>query len=289
MAHANGPGIVRPRVYQSTQRRDAAKSRVRKWKRHRARWATQPKFHGGRYADLLAAGRARPYELGDLRFALLEVLSRDAVAMLEHVLACERGFGKHTGGVELAHATTAKILRCSARHAGDVMRELCGLGLLEQRPRFRLLTVDERTPRTQLDVLRGSPKHYECASTYVTTARAQELVTYSRRNQVGTNCQPGGSQRPLRGHRKGVPARGRAAQSFVAAVLESRRRSTARPEVARVIERLPDGRVALGSPLNADAVAKRLRTDGVARGRPATVEDAISAAWRAFEERDASR
>lgn len=286
-ALGNAPCNAVPARYNPAPRRDAAKARLRRWKRHRARWITQPTFDGDLFAERLACGRARPFELGAVYFALREVLSARALAFWAVVVACERGFGGHSGGVRISHRTTARILRCSERAAGDAVRELVALGLVEQRPWFRLRAAEERTAAAM-------QKHNEVRARYVTTARGTQVLAMARGNLVGKNRQPGRIQRSLREHSKGVRGRGRPEQRFVSEVLAAARlRPTSSTEVATVIERRPDGSVALGSPLTADAVEQRqqqrLRTEGGGAKQRDDFDDVLARAWRAFEATHASQ
>lgn len=293
MSKDNGTGTISPeigrrgiRTFRYSESQLRAITRLRKWKRNRVKWGAQPCFSGRRYLDLLRDGRARPYDLSAIRHELREALSSRAIELLEHVIACERGFGKHAGGVQLEHATTAQILGCSPRTAQDVVHELVAVGLLQQRPRFRLLSHDERVASRHPFLAGVCRKHQELAPRYVTTSVASTLVDWARRNQASKNRQPGGSQRLLRRHSKGVRCRGRA---FVASLLEPTIITRQRPEVARVIERLPDGRIALGSPLTAAAVAERLRREGAADRRGSVDDDPLARCWATFEARAGGR
>lgn len=302
MATANGTAGICPasssqRNYVPSPRRDAAKQRLRKWKRNRKRWATQPRFNGGRFVELVEGARARPYELGDLRHALLEVMGDREILAFEYLVAVTKGFGGCPGGLHISHAQTGKLLDCAPRTAQDAMHHLVKLGLVEQRPGFRLRSVEERatvepvaTVRVVIGALARGPKHYELASTWAVTPRGLELASWSRRSSlVGKKNQPGRVQRTLRVHSSGVPGRGRRVRAFVASVLDNEKAPIARPGVATVIERLPDGRVALGSELTADKVAKRLTREEPEPGTPEWAAAATAAAWRSFEAREAGR
>lgn len=228
-------------------------------------------------------GRARPYELGELRLVLREVLSAKALEAWEWILAAERGFGGHNGGLRVRHADMARMLGCCQRAAGDAVRELVELGLVEQRPWFRTLSDTERGAG---GVLEGKLRHRELRPRYVTAKKGHAVIAFVRSKQVGNKCQPGGIQRTLRVHEKGKPGRGRPARSFVQDVKRALAPSREPLSVARLIERLPDGRVLLGSALSADAVAQKLRTgrlDGDTREK--VDDDPIARAWRAFEAR----
>jgi hypothetical protein len=263
MSQDNVPGEILPAQdaprpkYVPSPRKDAIRSRLRKFKRHRQKWlaARADSFSGQTYADLLEAGRAHPYELtGGDRHELEAVVSPRAVQLLQHVRACELGFGGHKGGARMKHAHAARILRCSERAAGAAMRELQALGLVEARWHFVMLSTDQGI----IDAARAghahAHKHREREACYVTTARARELwcrrdARIARKNQVGKKFQPGRAHRTLRVRVKGEPGRGRPVRSFVADVKRARQAATAPPPVATVIERLSDGRVALGSPM----------------------------------------
>lgn len=279
MSQDNSPGGICPKAgservtYVPTSRRDAAKARVRKWKRNRARWlaARAESFAGETFADLLEAGRARRYELGHhVEHELRRVLSARAVLLLGVVMACERGFGGNRGGVRLAHATAARILHCSERSAGSAMRELASVGLVEARWHFVTLTTDEGMAAARQAGQTGACKHRERTPAYVTTSRARDFCArrearFSRGNQVGKNYQPGRTHRSLRERVNGAPGRGRPEQAFVADVLRARQVETEPPRVAKVIEKLPDGREAHGSPLRFGV--GRLANASVAVGR----------------------
>lgn len=288
MASANGTGEICPRTaetYVPTPRRDAAKQRVRRFRRNRAKWSQQPSFDGRLLAARAQGGRARPFDLGELGVILREIMSQKALAVWQWILAAEKGFGGHTGGLRVCHRDMATLLGCGQRSTGDAVRELVALGLVEQRPWFRLLTDAEHAQRGPLD---GARKHQELTPRYVTSKKGHELIArtreFTRRNQVGNKCQPGGSQRFLRKHVKGVQGRGRPARRFVEDVKRAMAPNREPLPVATVIERRLDGRVALGSELNAAAVAKRLRTEGGRPRRADTLDDAITGAWRSFEE-----
>jgi hypothetical protein len=237
-------------------------------------------------ADRAEAAWARPYDLGEYTVILGEALSPKALLAWQWVLAAERGFGGHEGGLRIRHADWARLLSCSQRAAADAVRELVAFGLVEVRHRFRSLTDAERTPRTREDVLGGVRKHQELRPTYVTTARGQEVIAGCRMNQVGRKRQPGGAKRTLRVLRKcGAPGRGRPARRFAQAVRTKLYGDRTPRETARVIERHPDGRVSLGSPLTAAAVAQRLGRERPDEPRARVDDDPIARAWRSFEER----
>lgn len=302
MVSAMGSGGIRPPSVSFSVpeggKRHKALTRLRSWERHKVRWRELRSecISGGRYADLLEGGQARPYELGVVRHVLLDVLTPRAVSALEHVLACERGFGR--GGVVTTHAQTARWLRCSERAAGDAMRELVEVGLVEQRAHFRRRTVAESVPVTREDVLNGVRKHQELAPAYRTTPRCRAAIDRElqrRLRQGGRKCQPSETQSTLRVDLKGVRGRGRPERAFVAEVRAARRTRPPAREVATVIERLANGGVALGSPLTAERFAQRLRREGGAdvgaqraprRSEP-TLEEVQRDAWEAFEAREA--
>lgn len=201
---------------------------------------------GRYYADLVEAGRARPYELGSVRYALREVLTHKAVELLEHVYAMQRGFGGNRGGAILDHATAARLLVCSERTAGAVMRELVELALVEQRPDFVVLVDDDEDLAGRCRS-RGAKKHRERTPAYRTTAACDAAiarVAARRSSQGGKKFQPAEIQLPLQGSRKGVRGRGRPERRWVASVRDARAReaTSARDAIAKVWLRLPDGR-----------------------------------------------
>lgn len=312
MAIANGPGGICPAAdpdrvtYVPSSRKDAAKSRLRKYKRNRTRWLADrsASFAGETFLVLLESGRARRFEFGHhVEHELRRVLSPRAVELLGVVVACERGFGGHRGGVRLSHAISARILHCSERTAGDAMRELAKVGLVEPRWHFTTLSVDQGAAVAREAGQRGCYKHRERVPAYVSTKRARSFCArrterISRSTQVGKNYQPGRTHQTsgLSKRRSGVE---RPEQAFVADVLRARQRPTTKPPVAKVIERLPDGRIALGSPLRSGVgrLAKaRIPESGRARAK---AEDALfeqdpvawaasfcPGAWAALDEKE---
>ncbi len=299
-------------------RKHKALRRLRKWERNRVKYTElrRQAFSGETYARLVAKGSARPYNFADVEHTLRSVLSRNALALLGHVMAVERGFGAAKGGVVLSHATTAVLLHVSVRLAGDVARQLVEDGLLEQRPHFRVFDTQTTTLRSG-DVVRRV-QHQELVPCYRTTALARSLVArrdarLSRKREVGKKCHPTGNEVSPPGKRKGTPARGpgmgvtleppklrtprgyRPEQAFVSAVLRARQDATTRRRHATVIERLPDGSVALGSLLrsgDARLVEPRLqaRRDVLSGKRKASDLDAIEsgivdAAFRSLEKK----
>lgn len=316
MALANGTGEILPSsktAFRPSESQARAKTRLRQWKRHRQRWSKEATFSGKRYRSLVADGRARPFQLHATLVRDLHVLagvSRRALDLLGHVLACERAFGGHAGGVILGHATSAELLQCSERSAGTAMRELVELGLVEQRAWFVTLGIDEG-PAGTLDAKelalvrmrggRGKHKHREVTPRYVTTKRCRALVGhYAAKNQAGKNCQPGRIQPPLRGDKKEPPCAGRPGELFAAELAWTRQDASAKARLAprakaRVIARLADGSVMLGSPLRGttDPEALQKARSASHRASPATVEFDDSPerafAWAAFEAREAAR
>lgn len=281
-------------------KRHKALTRLRAWERHRKRWQQLRRecFSGARYADLLEQGRARPYELGVVRYVLLDVLSADAVALLEHLLACERGFGgKH--GVVASHAHTARWLRCCERTAGDAMRELVALGLVEQRPEYLVRSLAARSRTHAIELVQGKTagKHQEIEPAYETTTRchaviAREAERRGRRSQGGKICLPSIRRTSTpSGSTKGVRGRGRPERQFAESVRAGRRPKLTAAGKAVVIERLAGGGVAIASLLSADVVAERLRRAGGTttpqtrdeRRAADTWEHANALAWAAFE------
>lgn len=277
MAHANGTGeicpssTVSPPTPKFNVPPDGPRHRVltrlraweRGWQKGRGRWAKlyADSISGAMYLDRLTAGRVHPYALGDVGHALMQVLSRDAVDMLQHLVAAQKAFGAR-GGLRISHATTAGILRRSPRHAGDVMRELVASGLIEVRWHFKKLSEAERVASYDRGTKR-TRKHHERTPCYSTTARCAEVIARclgrSSKYVVGKKDQPSRIQ-PVRTSGPKRKSSGRPEQDYVAQLLKSRGPRREPAAVATVIERKPDGTVAMGSPLTAAAVAQRLRT-----------------------------
>jgi len=246
LSETNATGIVRPRfVVHEGGRKHKALKRRRAFQRNHKRWATwRDSCASGRVVALRATeGRARPYELGDVAYALRQVCSRRAVDALAWVLACERGFaGKR--GVIVQHPDLAVMLGCCPKSAGDAMRELVELGLVEQRPHFIPAEgTKARDDRSPLKV-----RWYERTPAYQTTAKCRDVVAkrdvrIARRRGsllVGKNYQPSESAaNPPGSQKKGVPGRGRPEQAFVEAVL-TQRRADAKP-VAQLVARFRGG------------------------------------------------
>jgi hypothetical protein len=282
--------------YSSTAKRDAAKGRVRKWKRNRAKWgaARAESFPGARLVYLFEAGRARRFELGaDVERVLRMVLSRHAVELLSWLFAAERGFSSPRGGLRIRHQDAARLLLCSDRRAADAMRELAAHGLVEARWHFRALDVDERHAIAAAERALSARKHQECTPCYVTTTKARAFCArrerrIARTHEGGSSFQPGQSQPELRSDSNGVPARGRPERAFASALLWKRQAEILRPRAkrapARVVMRLPGGRIALGSPLTPGV--GRLANARVAEQRVATPSRADRERWETLFDSD---
>lgn len=283
MAYANGAGIARPApfVVLPNSPRHKALTRVRRWTRNKRRWREQrARCASGRlYADRLDGGRARPFDLGPVKHALRDVLTPKAVELVAHAYAMQRGFGGPDGFVA-SHATVSRMLHCSERTAGTVVRELVDLDLLEQRPEFTELLTDVEAGRDRIAGRcrsRGAKKHRELVPAYRTTARLDVAIArcterFASRGlpEGGKTCQPTAIQPPLRGVKKGVRGRGRPERRFADQLLATRRQAETSQWPAKVFERLPDGRVAwcnepppgkLGAATPGDALAVRLGAD----------------------------
>ena len=289
--------------------RHRALTRCRRWRRHKKAWQRlrDDSFPGKRLAELAAAGKARPYDLAEVKYALREILSHHAVELLEWVLAAQRGFRKR-GGIILKHGDAAKLLGCSQRTAGDAMRALVALGLVEQRPHFRKLSVEERGeelaakaagrhPTTLRPGFRGPEralKHVEMTPAYRTTALCDAVVArrldrrFSGCAQVGKKYQPAPPKEfSLRENDKGVPARW-PERVFVDAVLAKRRPIDVTTTTAEVWMRGPGGK-RLRAPVDSARLAQRLRTKGDPLADLGDVADAVLSALRAFERAAAPR
>lgn len=265
-------------------------TRKRAWKRNRARW-TEWRVEcasGSLLADLAEAGRARPYELGDVRRVLLDVLSRPALDLLEWLLAAELGFrGKR--GIVLRHDDARRLLRVSRRRAGDAMRELVRVGLVQQRPHFRQLSDTERLPQSRQDVLKGPRKLNELTPAYQTTKRCRQVVLRRAGSLVGRKSQPAETHLSLRDRRKVRPGRG-PALAFRAELGRTESPWKLRDTTLRatVLERRPDGTIALGSLLTADTFSLKLRREGreVVKG---SLEEATLRLLASFEAAEARK
>jgi hypothetical protein len=295
MANANGTGEICPPSNIPEGRRKAALTRLYRWKHHRGQWGELRRrcMSGSLLADLAETGRARPFDLGEVKLALRVVLSRNAVALLEWLYAAQRGFGGNGGGVVLPHAAAARLLACSERTAGDAMRELVACRLVEQRPHFRKLSDSERGAELAAKAAGGRAcKHRELVPAYRTTPRCDAAVArrFDRAEraalvkQVGKKFQPPGkppaSPSP---EKKGARARW-PEQVFVAEML-AHLRPRHRPEAAVVWERLPDGRKAFCNGVTAATVGQRLRTGQGALPELGFMETELKRALRALEER----
>lgn len=266
MTENNATGILRPRFSVVPDgRKHKALKRRRAYQRNAAKWrAWRVQCASGRVVAARASeGRARPYELGDVAYALRQVLSRRAVDALAWVLACERGFsGKQ--GVVIAHAQLASLLGCCAKSAGDAMRELVELGLVDQRPHFKpngAPVIGAKKPRDARNV----SKWYEQTPAYETTARCRDVVSKRTRRLekrssllVGKKYHPTESAaNPPGSQIKGTAERPE--QRFVASVVEALRPRPVRQVSAVVYDR--SGGLAPGM-LRSEVEARKLARAG---------------------------
>lgn len=296
MPQGNVTGDLRPRFSVTPDgHRHKALKRRRAFQRNHARWRPwRAECALGRIvADRAEAGRARPYELGDVVYALRQVASRRAVDALAWLLACERGFGGKRGAV-VQHPDMARMLGCCARTAGAAMRELVELGLVEQRPHFvpRDNPADHAAPE-DASRTRG---WYERTPAYETTSLCKDVVArrdvrLARRKKrgsflVGKNCQPPESAaNPPGSQKSGVRAR-RPEQAFAESVLETRKpkKASALTAVFRVSGEQPTGLVD-----RREAAARRLLAEGLARPRysgKSSLDDDITSLWASWTERN---
>lgn len=239
MPQGNVTGDLRPRFSVTAGgHRHKALSRRRAFQRNARRWQTWRRecSLGRVVADRAEEGRARPYELGDVAYALRQAMSRRALDALSWLLACERGFGGKRG-VVVRHADMARMLACCAKSAGDAMRELVALGLVEQRPHFvpRELHDGER-PHAAHDTGSRTRRWNEHTPAYQTTTLCKDVVARrevriaGRKSRgsslVGKKYQPAESAAP-NGATSGVRGRGRPELSFAESVLAPQKAQTA--------------------------------------------------------------
>jgi hypothetical protein len=209
-------------------RKHKALKRRRAYQRNAAKWSTwrQECASGRVLAARSTEGRARPYELGDVAYALRAVLSRRAIDALAWVLAAERGFAGRRG-VVVQHSDLATMLGCCPKSAGDAMRELVAIGLVEQRPHF--VPGGGGVPKARDGRSPLKARWHERTPAYATTPRCRDVVAkrdvrlYKKRRSllVGKTYQPTESTANPPGSQNKGTSRNRPEQRFVAELLAS--------------------------------------------------------------------